>query len=76
MALDPHLLDVLACPVDKGPLLYVADEAVLYNPRLRRAYDIVDDIPVMLVEASREVDETEHQRLVTLSGGGGLPTAE
>ena len=36
MALDPLLLEVLACPEDKGPLLYFADEDLLYNPRLRR----------------------------------------
>ena len=36
MALDPLLLEVLACPEDKGPLLYFADEDLLYNPRLHR----------------------------------------
>ena len=30
MALDPQLLDILACPEDKGPLLYFADEDTLY----------------------------------------------
>ena len=38
MPLDPLLVEVLACPVDKGPLLWFADEDVLYNPRLRRSY--------------------------------------
>ena len=38
MSLDPLLLDVLACPVDKGPLLWFADEDVLYNPRLKKSY--------------------------------------
>ena len=38
MALDPKLLEILACPEDKGPLLYFADEAALYNPRLKRRY--------------------------------------
>ena len=36
MALDPQLLEILACPEDKGPLLYFADESSLYNPRLKR----------------------------------------
>ena len=31
VALDPKLLEILACPEDKGPLLYFADEQVLYN---------------------------------------------
>ena len=37
MALDPQLLEILACPEDKGPLLYFEDEDALYNPRLKRA---------------------------------------
>jgi uncharacterized protein len=50
MALSPTLLEILACPDDKGPLLYFADEDLLYNPRLRRKYRIDDDIPVMLID--------------------------
>ena len=38
MALDPQLLEILACPEDKGPLLYFEDEDSLYNPRLKRRY--------------------------------------
>ena len=37
MALDPKLLEILACPEDKGPLLYFEDESSLYNPRLSAA---------------------------------------
>ena len=37
MALDSKLLEILACPEDKGPLLYFVDEDTLYNPRLKRA---------------------------------------
>ncbi|MGB6278257.1 MAG: Trm112 family protein, partial [Rhodococcus sp. (in: high G+C Gram-positive bacteria)] len=37
MAIDSTLLSILACPVDKGPLLLIEGE-LLYNPRLRRAY--------------------------------------
>lgn len=73
MALDRQLLDVLACPLDKGPLHYLPGEQLLYNPRLRRRYDIVDDIPVMLVEASLEVDEAEHRRLMTMVDASGVP---
>jgi uncharacterized protein YbaR (Trm112 family) len=61
--LDPSLLEILACPEDKGPLHYLADEDALYNPRLRRVYDVVDGIPVMLIEESRTVDDAEHARL-------------
>jgi uncharacterized protein len=64
MALDPFLLEVLACPEDKGPLLYFADEDRLYNPRLRRSYEVRDGIPVMLVDESTTVDDAEHDRLM------------
>ena len=47
MALDPGLLEILACPDDKGPLKYFADEEILYNPRQRIAYPIKDGIPVL-----------------------------
>ena len=56
MALDPQLLEILACPDDKGPLLYFVDEDALYNPRLKRRYDIRDDIPVMLIDEATRVD--------------------
>ena len=62
--LDPLLLEILACPQDKGPLWYFADEDALYNPRLHRRYAIRDDIPVMLVEESETVTDAEHERLV------------
>jgi uncharacterized protein len=63
MALDPALLSILACPEDKGPLYYLEDEDVLYNPRLRRVYEIRDGIPVMLVDEARTVDDVEHSRI-------------
>jgi uncharacterized protein YbaR (Trm112 family) len=72
MALDPKLLEILACPDDKGPLLYFADEDSLYNPRLKRRYRIRDDIPVMLVDASETVDDAEHQRLLDKAAAEGI----
>jgi uncharacterized protein YbaR (Trm112 family) len=68
MALDQRLLDILACPEDKGPLLYVEEEDVLYNPRLRRAYAITDGIPVLLIDEARPVEDDEHERLVAKAG--------
>jgi uncharacterized protein len=64
MALDPLLLEVLACPEDKGPLLYFEDEDRLYNPRLHRSYEVRDGIPVMLVDEASAVDDAEHERLM------------
>ena len=72
MTLDPALLRILACPEDKGPLYYLADEDVLYNPRLRRTYEIRDDIPVMLIDEATTVDDAEHERLMTLAVDLGL----
>ena len=40
MALDQRLLAILACPEDKGPLYYLGDDDGLYNPRLRRRYEV------------------------------------
>ena len=64
MSLDPLLLDVLACPADKGPLLWFEDEDVLYNPRLRKSYAVVDGVPVLLVDDAVAVGEAEHERLM------------
>jgi uncharacterized protein YbaR (Trm112 family) len=62
--LDSRLRDILVCPEDRGPLLLIGDE-LLYNPRLRRAYRIEGDIPVLLVdEAVTITDDAEHQRLL------------
>lgn len=77
MALDPQLLEILACPDDKGPLLYFADEQVLYNPRLKRRYDVRDGIPVMLVDEATTVDAAEHERLLAKAEADGVrPTFE
>ena len=73
MALDPQLLEILACPEDKGPLLYFEAEAALYNPRLRRRYRIEEpDIPIMLIDEATEVDDAEHQRLLDLAAAEGI----
>jgi len=72
MALDQLLLEVLACPEDKGPLLYFADENRLYNPRLHRSYEVRDDIPVMLIDEATTVDETEHARLMAKAESDGI----
>ena len=74
MTLDPLLISVLACPEDKGPLLYFADEDLLYNPRLKRGYAIRDGIPDMLVEDASSVGDDEHARLVEKAGAGGAVT--
>jgi uncharacterized protein YbaR (Trm112 family) len=77
VALDPKLLEILACPDDKGPLLYFPDEQSLYNPRLKRRYEINDDIPNMLVDEAETVSDAEHERLVAKADADGIrPTFE
>ena len=56
MGLDPVLMEILACPADKGPLYYVGEADLLYNPRLGRAYRIDGGIPVLLIDEATEVD--------------------
>jgi uncharacterized protein len=64
MALEQALLKILACPVDKGGLLYFDDEMMLYNPRLRRRYPIKDNVPVLLAQHAETVGADEHSRLL------------
>jgi uncharacterized protein YbaR (Trm112 family) len=77
VALDPMLLEILACPDDKGPLLYFEDEDALYNPRLHRRYAVRDGIPIMLIEEAETVADAEHERLVAKAAAEGIrPTFE
>jgi uncharacterized protein YbaR (Trm112 family) len=62
--IDARLLSILACPQDKGPLYFVADEHMLYNPRLHRSYQVRDGIPVMLINEATTVSEADHQRIM------------
>lgn len=63
--IDETLLGILVCPADRGPLLLV--DQLLYNPRLRRAYRIEDDIPVLLIDEATDVGDDEHARLMALA---------
>jgi uncharacterized protein len=72
MPLDPLLLDVLACPVDKSPLLWFEDEDTLYNPRLHKSYRVEDGVPILLVEEGTDVTDAEHQRLTAKAEENGV----
>lgn len=77
MVLPEALLKILVCPVDKGCLLYFADEGLLYNPRLRRGYRIEKGVPAMLAERAEPVTDHEHERLLSRArdGAAGLSPA-
>lgn len=77
MTLSPELLAVLACPEDKGPLLYFGDDGGLYNPRLQRRYLITDGIPIMLIDEAEAVSDEDHAALLAKAEAEGIsPTFE
>ena len=57
--MDSRLLDILACPICKGPLVYRKQAQELVCKVDRLAYPVRDDIPVMLEEEARKVDADE-----------------
>ena len=54
--IDPKLLEILVCPVTKGPLEYDAEKQELISRQARLAYPIRDGIPIMLPEEARKID--------------------
>lgn len=56
---DPKLLDILVCPLTKGPLRYDRERQELVSVEAGLAYPIRDGIPIMLVDEARPLDENE-----------------
>ena len=56
---DPKLLEILVCPLTKGPLRYDADKQELVSEQANLAYPIRDGIPIMLVDEARKLDEDD-----------------
>lgn len=59
--MNKRLLDILVCPVTKGPLLYDRERQELISLSGRLAYPVRDDIPVLLEEEARELTEEEYR---------------
>lgn len=59
--MDPKLLEMLVCPVTKGPLVYDRDRQELVSKSARLAYPIRDGIPVMLEEEARRLTPDEYE---------------
>jgi uncharacterized protein len=55
-AVDPKLLEILVCPLTKGPLEYDAAKQELISRAAKLAYPIRDGIPIMLPEEARRID--------------------
>ncbi|MBT3916498.1 MAG: Trm112 family protein [Rhodospirillaceae bacterium] len=53
---DPKLLEILVCPVTKGPLRYDTEKQELISDQAKLAYPIRDGIPIMLADEARELD--------------------
>ena len=53
---DPKLLEILVCPVTKGPLEYDASRQELISRAAKLAYPIRDGIPIMLPEEARKIE--------------------
>lgn len=60
--MDNKLLEILVCPVTKGPLIYDKDRQELISCSARLAYPIRDDIPVMLEEEARTLSDEEAEK--------------
>ncbi|MGQ0675198.1 MAG: Trm112 family protein [Rhodospirillales bacterium] len=56
-SVDPKLLEILVCPLTKGPLRYDAERQELVSERAGLAYPIRDGIPIMLVDEARQLDD-------------------
>ncbi len=54
---DPKLLEILVCPLTKGPLRYDADAQELISEQAGLAFPIRDGIPIMLVDEARRLDD-------------------
>ena len=57
--MDPKLLEILVCPVTKGPLVYDRERQELVSKSARLAYPIRDGIPVMLEDEARQLRADE-----------------
>ena len=55
-SIDPKLLEILVCPLTKGPLEYDMDKQELISRSAKLAYPIRDGIPIMLPEEARHLD--------------------
>lgn len=54
-AVDPRLLEILVCPVSKGPLRYDREAGELVSEKAGLAYPVRDGIPIMLPDEARKL---------------------
>ena len=61
-AVDPKLLEILVCPLTKGPLRYDRARQELISDKAGLAYPIRDGIPIMLIDEARQIADDERKR--------------
>lgn len=66
--INKELLDILCCPETKADLVLENDYLISTDPKTRRRYRIEDDIPIMLIEESEIMDETEWRQVMIRHG--------
>ena len=67
--IDKELLDILACPLSKAPLVQVGNWLYSTDPDTRRRYPIRDGIPIMLIDEAEQVHEDEFTRILAEARG-------
>jgi len=60
-AVDPKLLEILVCPLTKGPLTYDRENQELISEQARLAYPIREGIPIMLIDEARSLDDAPNR---------------
>ena len=68
--MDSKLLEILICPVTKGPLVYDKQKQELISKSARLAYPIRDGTPVMLEDEARRLEPSEYERDASAGGAG------
>jgi uncharacterized protein YbaR (Trm112 family) len=66
--IDKKLLEILACPLSKAPVVLDGERLVSTDVETRRAYRIEDGIPIMLVEEGTELSASEHSEILKKHG--------
>lgn len=64
MAIPQDLLDILACPDCKTPVVLEGDRLVCRKNECRRAYEVRDDIPIMMIDESKVLETGEWEKII------------
>lgn len=59
--MNKQILDILVCPVTKGPLIYDAERQELISLSAQLAYPVRDDVPVMIEDEARRLSPQEYE---------------